>query len=194
MSHSDDTLVLQTRNGDLNAFEILVERYERRLLRYLGQYVGNGDAEDLLQDTFFKAFRCLSRYRTGRSFNAWLYAIARNTAISHLRKRRPEAVADLPEGVDNRPPNASLAHREASSCVWCEVRARLGERAHAALWLMYAEDMSIKEIAAALNASVVSTKVLLHRARRKLAATLPDATVEEQTPSMGERLLEGVQG
>src|SRR6476661_857697 len=87
---SDDVeLVARARSGDAVAFERLFERYHAPILNYLHRMVGDRAlAEDLTQDAFVKAYRALPNTRPDLAFKAWIYRIATNTAISHLRRRK----------------------------------------------------------------------------------------------------------
>src|SRR5687768_6462641 len=82
-------LVARARTGDVVAFERLFERYHAPLLNYLHRMVGDRAlAEDLTQDSFVKAYKALPGTRPDLAFKAWLYRIATNTAISHLRRKK----------------------------------------------------------------------------------------------------------
>ena len=85
----DGDLVALARAGDPVAFERLFERYHTPVLNYLHRMVGDRAlAEDLTQDSFVKAYRALPNTRPDLAFKAWLYRIATNTAISHLRRKK----------------------------------------------------------------------------------------------------------
>src|SRR6188768_1235005 len=87
VSVDENGLVERARAGDQAAFAQLFERYHAPILNYLHRMVGDRAlAEDLTQDTFIKAYNALSRTKPDLAFKAWLYRIATNTAISHLRR------------------------------------------------------------------------------------------------------------
>src|SRR5687767_13877518 len=80
----DEELVERARNGDVNAFEQLVGRYQARALR-LAYTIAGGEAEDAVQDGFVKAYRSLDRFRSGASFRPWLFTIVANEARNRRR-------------------------------------------------------------------------------------------------------------
>jgi len=135
------------------------------------QKTGNlQDAEDLVQDAFVKAYRNIHRYRASFCFSTWLFTIAMRLANSHYRRRRPLQTA-WEHKSGNSEPDAVIAQRESRQSLWA-LAERLPENQYQALWLKYAADMSIKEIAKVMRKSQVCVKVLLYRARVNLAEQL----------------------
>jgi len=98
----DRDLIAKARRGDVEAYNLLVSRWERRIFSYLFRLVSNReDAMDLSQDVFLKAYQNLPKLDDESRFSAWLFRIAHNEAFSLLRKRRPEAdLAGEPRPVD----------------------------------------------------------------------------------------------
>ena len=95
-----DNDVAQLRRGDLDALSALVTRYQNRLYRYLLRIVRQpAEAEDLFQVTWIRVAEKIQRYDPNRNFEAWLFTLARNVAIDHLRRIRPESL-DEPVGDD----------------------------------------------------------------------------------------------
>lgn len=85
----DQELVDQTLGGDLGAFEILVDRYRSQIFSLAYRLIGDkGEAEDMAQETFLKVYRNLNKFKPQLSFSTWLYKIATNICLSHLRRRR----------------------------------------------------------------------------------------------------------
>src|SRR5713226_4907146 len=101
MEASDAAQVAQALAGDQDAFRALVERHSRSLFRLAYRMTGNEhDAEEVVQETFLKAYRRLDKFESRANFGTWLYRIAVNCSLDLLRKRRPEEerrVADEPE-------------------------------------------------------------------------------------------------
>jgi len=90
---SDEQLVTRVLSGDEHVFEALVRRYQARILSHVARMVGNReDALDLTQEIFLKVFGALDRFNPEFRFSTWLFRIAGNAAIDHLRKRRPRTV------------------------------------------------------------------------------------------------------
>lgn len=88
-----DTDVARLRRGDLNALSELIARYQNRLYRYLLRIVREpAEAEDLFQQTWLKVVEKIRSFDPGRNFDAWLFTLARNAAIDHLRRIRPQSL------------------------------------------------------------------------------------------------------
>jgi RNA polymerase sigma-70 factor (ECF subfamily) len=179
---TDEQLVEASLKGSAPAFDELVDRYQDRLMRFLvTRSVSHADAEDAIQDTFISAYRYLASYNPKWRFSTWIYRIAlRNVA----RQRRPEKHDAEVELADDRDPmQACIAHSEREN-VWLTARRLLRDDAFNAMWLRYVEDLSIKEIARALDKSVSWTKVTLLRGRRSLSDELTDnetAAIESES-------------
>lgn len=166
----DANLARRAQAGDLSAFEALLTRYEMRLFAFLRQMTRNGsDAEDIAQTVWVSVHRQLHRYDTTRPFSTWLFTIARNTAISAWRRMK-DATQELQEHdwVDRSHPGTPSFEREEADNLWLWITAHLSAEQRDALWLMYREDMSMRDIARTLGCTVIRTKVMLHRARKKL--------------------------
>jgi RNA polymerase sigma-70 factor, ECF subfamily len=91
----DADLITRIRQGDIEAFNLLVSRWEKRVFNYLLRLTGNSeDSLDLSQDVFLKAYQNIRKLDDSARFGPWLFRIAHNEAYSHFRKRRPEAGAE----------------------------------------------------------------------------------------------------
>ena len=103
--HPDDaTLVQQAGAGDNTAFRQLVERHSRSVYRLAFRITGSPeDAEDVVQDTFVRAYRQLSRFESRSNFATWLYRIGFNCAIDLTRRRGHRETSEAPEVMDQRP-------------------------------------------------------------------------------------------
>ncbi len=167
---SDQELARQSQAEDLAGFEELVRRYEAGIYRFLARSCRQpADAEDLTQITFVTAYRAIQQYRPDRSFAAWLFTIARRKLIDHYRAARPESSTETaPESSDPNDPSVILSRREEAGDLWAGALRLLPRDQFDALWLRHQQDLSIKEIAAALHHTQASTKVLLFRARQTL--------------------------
>ena len=142
------------------------------------------DAEDLVQDTFVKAYENIHRYDDSYKFSTWLFTIASRLASSHFRRQRPSRVLEDIES-DGMGPGQIMVKREAGNNLWTMAQD-LSKNQYQALWFKYAQNMSIKDIAKVMRKSQVNVKVLLYRARVNLAKRLQEVTVKEvakdQTP------------
>lgn len=163
--------------GSPSAYARLVERYQRPLFRFLVLRTGDADeADELVQDVFVRAWCNLARYDPRHPFGTWLFTIAHRRAVdSHRRRARTsgEFPAREPDsGV--REPSETLAAREQQSNLWTLAGRVLGDEARAALWLRHVEGLDVAQVARVLGRSRTSVRVLVHRARRTLAAVLGD--------------------
>lgn len=170
-------LIKRAQEGDETAFADLVHLYARRLYRFLrGRGSEANDAEDIVQETFIKAHRALRRYDSRYAFSTWLYTIARREAVSLYRRNR--------QAVAFEPLSPMLAATESetekpdSENIWPRARRILGEREYEILWLRYGEDLSVKDAAGVMDVTPTHAGVILHRARKRLAALL-DSDSEE---------------
>lgn len=171
---TDAALIARVLAGDdRNAFAVLVRRHQsavRSLLRRLtaGQHAL---ADDLAQETFLQAYRKLAQFRADAQFATWLYRIATNAYLQHLRARRVELSLDeLPaiaaDAVDETPANTDLQLDMARAF------ALLSPAERAALMQCYHLDMSHEQAAAALQCPVGTLKSHIARGRQKLKACL----------------------
>lgn len=167
---SDEQLVDASLQGSACAFDELVERYQERLLRFLlTRSSCRADAEDAIQDTFINAYRYLASFDSRWRFSTWIYRIAlRNLA----RQRRPEWQESDEVLVSDADPLQDCIDQSEHENVWLAAKRLLSDEAYSAMWLRYVEDMSVKEIARALDKSLPWAKVTLMRGRRSLAAEL----------------------
>jgi RNA polymerase sigma-70 factor (ECF subfamily) len=172
MQESEAAAVARARTGDGEAFRVLVERYGRSVFRLAFRLTGNEqDAEDVVQETFLRAYRQLGRYDGRASFHTWIYRIASNYALDLLRARRNGAppADDLPCG---EPPADRLAM---SAQIDSRLRlgmAELSEQERIAFVMRHFEGMSIDEIGAQLGIAESATKNSIFRAVQKLRRRL----------------------
>jgi RNA polymerase sigma-70 factor, ECF subfamily len=187
----DVRLMLQIRDDVPGAFEVLVERYQHRLVGVLTHLIGKVDeAEDLTQDVFLRIYRARKGYKPKAKFSTWLFTIANNLAMNHLRSRgRNPAVAmgmgmEVSSGTQTglRPledqalardgtPSAQMRSVELSDVVR-EALDILGEDQKLAVLLNKFEDMSYADIAEVMGRSEAAVKSLLARARTHLREQL----------------------
>lgn len=172
---SDDRLVALTREGHEAAFEVLVDRYDRRLHVFCRNMLRSSeDARDMVQDVFANAHRAMLADERPLHVKAWLYRIARNRCLNHLRRPQPEGVdtMDVFEGAV-----ASAAEtagsREDLQLLVRDVQS-LPETQRTALVLREMEALSYDQIATVLDKTVPAVKSLLVRARVSLAEKAMD--------------------
>ncbi len=154
----------------MEAFTDLVRRYRERLLRFLlTRSASYADAEDALQDTLINAYRYINSYDPRWRFSTWLYRIAINNAA---KLRSPEIVEIGELRDDESDPLLQCISDSESENLWVTARQVLNDDVYTAMWLRYAEDMSVNDISRALDRSLSWTKVNLLRGRRALDAGL----------------------
>jgi len=165
--HDDVRELLQRRRYD-EALERLFDLYGRKVYRMASAMLRDaGRAEEVTQDIFVKIWRAFPGYDGRAAPSTWLYAIARNTCLSAVRRqsyRHTTSIDQVPE------PQASL--QESSGIDWDRCLARLPELQRAVITLFYFEDRSIKDVAELLDLPEGTIKSHLHRARRALGAML----------------------
>jgi RNA polymerase sigma-70 factor, ECF subfamily len=184
---SDGMLVAAAKCGDTQAFEELVLRHKQRALAAAQRITNNReDAEDVVQESFHKAFLHLDAFQEKSRFSTWLTRIAMNEAFMLLRRRRGvfEVLPENPDDgvksaseafVDQSPnPEESCSQRERTQLL-TEAINRLGPTIRTAIFLRDIEERSIKETAQILGASVTAVKARIFQGRRKLRRTLNPA-------------------
>ena len=180
----DQMLVERVQKGDKRAFDLLINKYQHRIVSLVGRYVNDpADAMDVAQEAFIKAYRAIGRFRGDSAFYTWLYRIAINTAKNWLvaRKRRPPAT-DIDAGdaeqydMDSRlkeqgtPENEML--REEIKRVVYETIAGLPEDLRTAIMLREMEGMSYEDIAVTMDCPIGTVRSRIFRAREAIDTKL----------------------
>src|SRR3954451_20193602 len=168
---SDERLVALTRRGNQAAFEALVSRYEARLLAFCRHMLGSReDAEDVLQEVFAAAFNAMTADERPINVRPWLYRIARNRSLNHLRRQTAIGVDSMDVHLaDNGTSTADRVHRREEFRQLVGDVQELPESQRTALLLREIDALSYEQIAEAMETTVPSVKSLLVRARMSLA-------------------------
>lgn len=184
-------VLAMARRGDTDAFRLLVEHHSPAAFRLAYRMTGNEqDAEDVVQESFLRAYRHLGRFEERANFSTWLYRIVANCALDVLSARktkRDQSMKDDLDAAERVPaPRASGPDRAAEDA---EIASRvslaldgLSPQERAAFTLRHYEGRSIQEIAVALGLGVSATKQSVFRAVKKLRVTL--APLREQGTSL----------
>ncbi|MFD9126456.1 RNA polymerase sigma factor [Kitasatospora sp. NPDC059571] len=169
-------LIEAAKAGDPDAWAELYRRYRGPVLAFLTRRTGNRAlAEDLTQDTFVRAMACIGGYRwTGKDMGAWIITIARNIMFDHDKRRatRSESTVAAVDDSDAGICVEDLALSAVEAQRICSALSTLTERQRAALTLRYLDDLSSREVAAAIGIRVGALKTLTYRARSNLRRTL----------------------
>jgi RNA polymerase sigma-70 factor (ECF subfamily) len=185
---TDQGLVARVQAGDRGAFDLLVAKYHRKVLRLISRLVRDpAEVEDIAQETFIKAYRALPQFRAESAFYTWLYRIAVNTAKNYLSasNRRPIPMSDLMRAddeddssmpsfepsVDVQTPDSVLLSREIAKTVEQAMEA-LPADLRTAVMLREIEGLSYEEIAAAMNCPIGTVRSRIFRARDAIAEKL----------------------
>ncbi len=183
VGESDGALARRAAAGDIAAFEALVDRHYPGCLRYALRMLGErADAEEVVQETFVRAYRALPRYQERDRFTGWLYRILTNRCRSRgaRAQRRLRRLIDYRAGLDDpverpRTPRPDLSNRVTRALL------RLPADQREAFLLKYVEELSYDEMADITGAGVSALKMRVKRARDRLQELLKDLHGEEES-------------
>jgi RNA polymerase sigma-70 factor, ECF subfamily len=185
---SDQDVVLRARSGQETAYRELVRRYERPIFALLFRMVRDRElAEDLAQETFVKALNAIDSYRPEFKFSSWIFKIANNAAIDHLRRRELDTLsldgsphAETPEamqatalqiGARQETPLDTVEAKELGTAIEAAI-GTLRPEYRSCILLRHVEGRAYEEIAEILNLPLGTVKTYIHRARNELRHSL----------------------
>ncbi len=194
-NESDLALVERVRKGEKRAFDLLVRKYQHKVIGVISRYVSDwSECQDVAQDAFMRAYRAIAAFRGDSQFYTWMYKIATNTAKNHLvaQGRRPPAgdiaiddAVQLDGGMrlkDRATPEHELMRQEIEQTVFATVEA-LPDDLKTAITLREVDGLSYEEIAEKMNCPIGTVRSRIFRARdaidEKLRPLLSDAKVSE---------------
>jgi len=176
----DQELVRRVQQGDKSGFDLLVIKYQHKIVHLVNRYVKDpSEAQDVAQDTFIKAYRALGDFRGDSAFYTWLYRIAINTAKNYLlsRSRRhfdyeidvqdAEQVENAPQLKDIETPENLLMNEQIVAVIKSAIE-RLPEEMRIAITLREFEGMSYEEIAEAMDCPIGTVRSRIFRAREAI--------------------------
>ncbi|MEQ3693790.1 MAG: RNA polymerase sigma factor RpoE [Alcanivorax sp.] len=177
---SDQQLVARVQKGDRRAFDLLVLKYQHRILALVGRFISDhAEAQDVTQEAFIKAYRALPSFRGDSQFYTWMYRIAVNTAKNHLISRgrkTPTQDIDLDDAAyfadesnmkDVNTPDALLQRDQLKSVVFAAIE-ELPEELRRAVTLRELEGMSYEEIAETMDCPIGTVRSRIFRAREAI--------------------------
>jgi RNA polymerase sigma-70 factor (ECF subfamily) len=182
----DAELMLRVKQGDMAAFEVLIDKYKQPIINLLCRTLPDPtEAEDLAQNVFVQVFRSAHRYQQTAKFSTWIFTIARNLCLNEIRRRSRHPAESLDEAQtesDDQPARQfedtkarsatdDLLKNELVRKVE-EALAELPEKQRAAILLFRQDDVSYEDIAKILKCSLSATKSLIHRGRETLKQRL----------------------
>jgi len=180
----DNALVRRAQRGEKRAFDLLVSKYQGRVINLVGRYVSDTtERQDIAQEAFIKAYRSIARFRGDSAFYTWLYRIAVNTAKNALvaQRRRPPGT-DIEAGeVEHFDLETALVHKDTPEhqLLKLEIKntvedaiARLPDDLRAALTLREARGMSYAQIAEAMGCPIGTIRSRIFRAREAVFSRL----------------------
>ena len=180
----DQELVRRVQHGDKKAFDVLVRKYQQKIVKLISRYVRDQDeALDVAQETFIKAYRALANFRGDSAFYTWLYRIAINTAKNYLvsqSRRPPDTDIDAEDAVQFEGDSKlretdlpeQLVHRDEIGRVIYEAIDALPEDLRTAITLRELEGLSYEEIAQAMDCPIGTVRSRIFRAREAIEAKL----------------------
>lgn len=179
---TDEELIARFQQGDLHAFDLIVQRYKEQLLNFVYRFLGNQEqAEDILQETFLRVYRNRHAYRRVARFSTWIYTIAGNLARTELRKRNRRRLFSISDmGVEDKDYEVSdevynpeahvdtILHEEV---IQREIN-RLSPKFREVIILRDIQELSYEEISKILRIPIGTVKSRVNRARLRLQARL----------------------
>lgn len=186
---SDEQLVARAQAGDDRAFDLLIRKYQHKVVKLVARYVNPADAQDVAQEAFIKAYRALGGFKGNSAFYTWLYRISINTAKNFLvaRSRRPasqdidvadaEAFGHADRFSEQDTPEALLESEEIRDAVIGAIR-ELPEDLRTAIMLRELDGMSYEEIAQSMDCPVGTVRSRIFRAR---------AAIEQKLVSLSDK-------
>jgi len=182
---SPEELACRAQSGSSESFAELVERFSEPLYHFLALRTPNAaDAEELVQETFLRAWHRLERYDSEWRFSTWLFTIAKRLAASGWRRAASRSL-EAPEVEEPRSsddPARAVSARDEGTNLWRTAERVLSDDQLSALWLRFADDLPTEEVARILQKRPATIRVLIFRAREVLAAHLPSVAEDGLRP------------
>ena len=166
------SIIVKSKEGDENAFEILVKNYHTPLFSYLTRLAGNEEAaKDWFQETLIKLWKGIKNYKEENKFSSWLFSIAHNTAMDGIRKKKTRNIfvdkKDLPETKSNEDPMEHVLHNETRRIIE-EIINELPQKQKQVFLLRQHGGLSFKEISKLIDEPLNTVLSHMHYAVKKI--------------------------
>lgn len=181
---SDNELVNIIRDENPQKFEDIIKRYQGKLFAYLYRLIGKKEeAEDLLQDVFIKVYKNLHSFDAERKFSSWIYRIAHNEAVNHIKRRSLKRFIPWEDLVSTKDKLEANSVEESVSDAWArkektkevnDAISLLPLKYKQVLFLRYYSDKTYEEISEILGKPINTVGTLINRAKKKLSAEMAD--------------------
>ena len=175
MTESIDIMIRNAKQGDTEAFRVLVEMHQNYAFQLAYRFLRcEADARDAVQDAFIRVWKHLPRFNQRRKFTTWLYRIVVNIALDHIRKkkRRSEVLSNqVAEIQGDNDPEAACIQQETIECIQKAVE-KLPKKQRQVFILRDLQELSIQETAQVLHCTEQAVKSHLYYARKKIRETL----------------------
>lgn len=191
----DRALVERVQKGDTRAFDLLVRKYQHKIVGLISRYVADrSECEDVAQEAFVRAWRAIGSFRGESAFYTWMYKIAVNTAKNHLvamRRRPPTDDIAADDAVylqgsgrmrDNATPEREMMRQEIEQTVYSTVQA-LPEELRTAITLREVDGLSYEEIAEAMDCPIGTVRSRIFRAREAIDLKLRPLLSDREEPT-----------
>jgi len=175
----DNRLVKLIQSGKVDLFAVIIEKYQGKLFAYLYRLIGNREeAEDLLQNVFIKAFENMQSYDVERKFSSWIYRIAHNEAVNHIKRKSLKRFISWEDITSTKDKLTSNKSEDGADNLWLRKEAidevdeainKLPIKYKQVLILRYYSEKSYEEISEILQKPVNTVGTLINRAKKKMA-------------------------
>ncbi len=177
---ADEELIKKVKKGDDMAFQELMSRYTKHIFNFILQYVkSREEAEDVSQDTFFKVWKNMKRFKDGMKFKPWLFTIARNTALDYIKKKKAITFSSMENDEedsfnfadtlsDTEPLPPELFARKELATELSGAMSDLHPDHRSVLVMHYQEDMTFEEISEIMKKPMNTVKSWHHRSLSKV--------------------------
>lgn len=177
IERTDEQIVERVQAGEKDEFAVIIDRYERPLRAYAARITNNPEVvEDIVQDSFIKAYRDICSFDIKRKFSSWMYRIVHNESVSHIRRSKTFVqFEDIPEIADERNLAKEIEQKidtKNDAVKLAEALSEIDPKYREAIYLRFFEDKDYDEIAEILRIPIGTVGTLIARGKQKLKEIL----------------------